>query len=377
MRIRGDVDGGNVVVHDASDLANVRLGIRHDTNAPEFRQWFHFRVDDAEGVPLGMSIVDAGETTYPDAWEGYDVCTSYDLENWFRTPSRFEDGVLSWDFVSEQPVVHFGYFAPYRLDRQAALLKQLGLSPYARVHSIGKSVQGRSMNVVTIGDAADTSKRVIWVTARQHPGETMAEWFVEGFLGKLLDEDDEVARAVREACVLHVVPNMNPDGSTLGNLRANAAGMNLNRAWLEPDAKTSPEVLAVRAMMEKTGVDLFLDIHGDERNPWCFLAGCEGNPSYDDRIRELENVFEQALLSDNEDFQDEYGYPRDEPGGGDLRTAGNWVGERFQCLSYTVEMPFKDAENHPDPEYGFDPNRARHLGGSSVDAILETIPALR
>lgn len=373
MRISSAIDGGNVVVHDANDLQQIRLGIRHDTNAAEFRQWFHFKVDDAEGEEMGFSIVDAGEATYPSAWEGYDVCTSYDLETWFRTPSRYEDGVLSWDFASEKPLVYFGYFAPYKTDRHKELIATLRKSPYAKVRSIGKSVQKRSMDLVTIG----SGERIIWVTGRQHPGETMAEWYVEGLIGKLLDEDDDAARAVRESATIHIVPNMNPDGSALGNLRANAAGVNLNRMWLEPDAKTSPEVLAVRVMMEKTGVDLFLDIHGDEQNPWCFLAGCEGNPSYDDRIRDLENLFEQALLEDNEDFQDEYGYPRDEPGGGDLRTAGNWVGEKFGCLAYTVEMPFKDAENHPDPEYGFDPDRARHLGGSTVSAILASLSSLR
>lgn len=375
MRIVSELDGGNVIVHAAREVDAIRLAIRDDTNAPEFRQWFYFRVDDVMGAPLGIAL-DLEGTTYPNAFEEYDVCTSYDLETWFRTPSRCDGETLAWDLVSSEESVYFAYFAPYGAGRHAELVSSARRSPFARVRSVGRSVLGRSVDLVTIGTPGD-DKRVIWVSARQHPGETMAEWFAEGLIERLLDEDDDVARTLREECVVHVVPNMNPDGSALGNLRANAAGMNLNRAWLEPDRKTSPEVLAVRAMMEKTGVDLFLDVHGDEQNPWCFLAGCEGNPSYDDRIRELENLFEQALLEGNDDFQDEYGYPRDEPGGGDLRAAANWVGERFECLSFTVEMPFKDAENHPDPEYGFDPHRARRLGSSTVDAILAALPDLR
>lgn len=370
MRIVSDLDGGNVIVRSVGDA--IRLGIRHDTDAPDFRQWFHFAVADAEGVPLEL-VLDVSDTTYPAAWEDYDVCTSYDLETWFRTPARFDGEQLAWDFVSEEPVVYFAYFAPYGLDRHAALLESARRSRFAVVRTIGESVEERSVDLVTIG----RGERVVWVIARQHPGETMAEWYAEGLLGRLLDEDDGAARAVRDACTVHIVPNMNPDGSALGNIRANAAGENLNRAWLSPDRESTPEVFAVRARMEVTGVDLFLDVHGDEQNPWCFLAGCEGNPSYDERLRDLENAFEQALVDVDDDFQDEYGYPRDEPGGGDLRTAGNWVGERFQCLSFTMEMPFKDAENHPDPEYGFDPDRARRLGGATVDAILAVAPALR
>jgi len=177
--------------------------------------------------------------------------------------------------------------------------------------------------------------------------------------------------------VIHVVPNANPDGSALGNQRANAAGENLNRAWLEPDEARSPEVLAIRSAMLATGCDLFLDVHGDERNPYCFLAGCEGNPGYDDRLSALEECFEQALVRDDDDFQDEYGYERDEPGGGDLRTAGNWVGQTFECLSYTLEMPFKDAANRPDPEAGWSPDRARRLGAAVVEAIAEVVDVLR
>jgi murein tripeptide amidase MpaA len=357
--IRADFDGGNIVVHD-----EVTLGIRHDSHAPEFRQWFSFQVHDAE--PTTLRIVDLANTSYPGAWEGYDVCTSFDGETWFRTPAELADDALVFE-VPAAPLVHFAYFAPYDLDRHRALLAE------APAVVIGKTVQGRDLHMVTVGDGPLD----LWVIARQHPGETMAEWFAEGLLGKLLDDDDPIAQLLRERATLHVVPNMNPDGSFLGNLRANAAGMNLNRAWLEPDAKRSPEVLAVRRLMEQTGVDLFLDIHGDEQNPYCFLAGCEGNPSYTDRLRDLENLFEQSLLQDNDDFQDEYGYDRDEPGGGDLRTAGNWVGERFDCLSMTLEMPFKDASNNPDEVVGFSPDRARRLGGSTLDAIAATLDDLR
>jgi murein tripeptide amidase MpaA len=241
---------------------------------------------------------------------------------------------------------------------------------------LGKSVEGRDMTLLTFGEP-DAGKLRVWVTARQHPGETMAEWFAEGLVERLCDDDDEVVRAVLSRAVVHVVPNMNPDGGVHGNLRANAAGMNLNRAWLEPHPGESPEVLCVRERMEEVGVDLFLDVHGDERNPYCFLAGCEGNPGYSERLRFLENLFEQSLCAHNSDFQDEYGYDRDEPGGGDLRTAGNWVGERFDCLSYTLEMPFKDNANAPDEVSGWSPERSMHLGASALESVRDCLDAAR
>jgi murein tripeptide amidase MpaA len=55
-------------------------------------------------------------------------------------------------------------------------------------------VQGRDINLLTIGHEVESDLK-IWVTARQHPGETMAEWFVEGFLNRLLDPLDATSRA--------------------------------------------------------------------------------------------------------------------------------------------------------------------------------------
>ena len=70
-------------------------------------------------------------------------------------------------------------------------------------------------------------KLACWFIARQHPGESMAEWLVEGMLERLLDTEDATARWLRERAVFYVVPNMNPDGSIRGHLRNNAAGANL------------------------------------------------------------------------------------------------------------------------------------------------------
>jgi murein tripeptide amidase MpaA len=95
----------------------------------------------------------------------------------------------------------------------------------------------------------------VWLYARQHPGESMAEWWMEGALEKLTDPDDPVARVLRRECTFHVVPNMNPDGSRRGHLRTNAVGVNLNREWHAPSGRQEPEVLCVRNAMDEAPPD--------------------------------------------------------------------------------------------------------------------------
>ncbi|MBI4954209.1 MAG: carboxypeptidase family protein [Myxococcales bacterium] len=379
MQITADFDGGAIEVLHGADPRAVELGLRGDTGA-DVRQWFCVRFDDVAGQPLVVSLTNAAEATYAEAFDGYRVCASYEGERWFRVPTRFDGSVLCFEHTPAAASVTYAYFAPYPWQRHLGLVEAACAAPGVALHVPGLSALGRPMHVLVVDApeaalhearaASRAAPRRVWLIARQHPGETMGEWLAEGLLARLLDATDPVAVAARRRAVFHVVPNMNPDGGVLGNQRTNALGADLNRAWLAPSADASPEVLCVRAAMEDSGVDLFLDVHGDERNPWCFLAGCEGNPGYSERLRFLENLFEQTLLAASRDFQDEYGYPRDEPGGGDLRTAGNWVGERFGCLSFTLEMPFKDNANDPDPRLGWSPTRSMELGASLLEAIL-------
>jgi murein tripeptide amidase MpaA len=240
---------------------------------------------------------------------------------------------------------------------------------------LGHTIDGRDMNVLHITDAssAETNKKSVWLIARQHPGETMAEWFVEGFLERLLDVDDPVSRVLLAKCVFHIVPNMNPDGSVRGNLRTNAACANLNREWQTPTLARSPEVFLVRQKMLEIGVDLCLDAHGDEGLPYNFVAGSEGNPGYTDKIEALEIAFKAAWLAASPDFQTEQGYGKTPKGTANPTLATNWIAQQFNCLAFTIEMPFKDNANLPDAGVGWSGERSKKLGASALLAILSVI----
>lgn len=375
MKIDADLFGGAISVLDTSDPTDITLALRSD-NASDFMQWFHFRVTEADGTELAFNIVNASESTYPGGWDDYRAAASYDGARWFRVDTELDEGTLRIRHAPEQPTCFYAYFAAYSWDRHLELIESARTSPGAHVGIVGKSVEGRPLHRIRVGEA-DASKRQVWIIARQHPGETMGQWFIEGVLSRLLDTEDPTAREVLEGAVFHLVPLMNPDGAAHGNQRTNAAGRNLNREWLAPSREESPEVFAVRRAMIASGVDLFLDVHGDEDTPYVFAAGCEGNPGYSPRIDALEDLFMRTLMELDEDFQRRYGYDLDEPGEADLSVAANYAGERFDCLALTLEMPFKDAANHPDPEEGWSPARAAGFGAHVLGSILACLPALR
>ncbi|MBS0555421.1 MAG: hypothetical protein JSS47_23310 [Proteobacteria bacterium] len=369
MRISSNFDSGAIEVVRLDDAQDIRLRRRAD-NAADFRQWFHFRLHGGGGIALRMVFENAGEAAYPDGWPGYRCVASYDRRNWFRVPStRYEDGKLIVEHRPERDTVYYAYFEPYSFERHLELLGRADASPYARLRNLGATVEGRDLDMIVVGHPAPERKPV-WITARQHPGETMAEWFVEGLLERLLDPADAVARRIREHAVLYIVPNMNPDGAVLGNLRTNAAGRNLNREWREPDPVASPEVFLVREEMQRTGCDLFLDIHGDEALPYVFFSTAEEVPGFtaDAAIRQAR--FIECFATVCPDFQTEEGYKPGRFGEELLTLASKWVANHFGCVSLTLEMPFKDNANLPDEETGWSGARSKLMGAAMLNPVL-------
>ncbi len=375
MIVSSNFDGGNIECLEADSPNNIRLLIRKDNNA-EFLQWFYFRLTGAHGFDCSLKIENAGVVSFPEGWRDYRAVASYDRLYWFRVDTEFDGKSLSIKHSPGQNSIYYAMFAPYSLERHANHLARVQNSPRANVIRLTETGDGRDLDMLTIGDNC-RNKHKCWIVARQHPGETMAAWWIEGFLDRLVDNYDPVARALLSKAVFYVVPNMNPDGARRGNLRTNAAGANLNREWQNPSMERSPEVYMVREKMKSTGVDFCLDVHGDEALPYNFLAGPLGIPSLSERQILLFSDYKDTLANINPDFQTIKGYPAAKPGNANLTMCANWVAETFGCLAMTLEQPFKDTIDTPDLVQGWSPERCRKLGESCLDALLAVVDKLR
>ena len=367
ITISANFDAGNISVIDSSDPNDIQLVIRPD-NASDFFQWFYFRLEGEVGQRCQIRILNAGQSSFADGWNNYQVCTSYNRQDWFRTPTEYQDGELCFELTLSQNRVEFAYFIPYSEQRHLDLIARAQMHPCVTHSTLGPSLDGRAISLLRV-TASDKPKHKVWITARQHPGETMAEWFMEGLIDSLLDRNNATAWQLLQHSAFYLVPNINPDGSVRGNLRTNAAGINLNREWQSPSMEKSPEVFLVREKMLAEGGDVFLDIHGDEVIPYNFVAGCEGNPGYNERHQRMEETFKAAYKQASPDFQDQYGYPKPKPGQGNMTVAANWLGEQFKTLSFTIEMPFKDNDDLPNAETGWSAQRSAQLGRDVLGPI--------
>lgn len=362
-------DSGNIIVHRIEGTS-ARLGVRRDEGS-DFFQWFHFRVACTRGDRLNLRIEGLEASAYPAGWPGYRACVSEDRALWTRADTRYDaadaGGTLTITHVADADIVWFAYFAPYSQERHHDLIAEALEGEGISYRCLGTSLDGRPIDCLELGEG----ERHVWLYARQHPGETMAEYWMEGAIALLTDPASPHGRRLRQLCRFHIVPNMNPDGSCRGHLRTNAIGVNLNREWHEPSAARSPEVLAVRNAMDATGVAFAMDVHGDESIPAVFLAGFEGIPSLTDRQSELFRRFRDTLAIRTPDFQTAKGYPAAPPGRANLTMSTTQVAERFGAVSMTLEMPFKDNDDLPDAAQGWSPERSAQLGRDCMAVLAE------
>ena len=370
FNISAAFDGGNIrVVSIEGDRADLEIVRDKDS---DFYQWFYFRLTGAKGRAVELRIVNCAGAAYPLGWEDYRACLSYDRDEWVRTDSSYEGGILTIRVTPESNNAWLAYFAPYTMERHHDLVAAAAAAPGVEYRSLGQTLDGQEMDYLKVGEGP----LQVWLYARQHPGETMAEYWMEGAIERLLDEADAVARVLRRRATFHIVPNMNPDGSKRGHLRTNAAGANLNREWHEPSAERSPEVLSVRAEMDRTGVDFAMDVHGDEAIPANFLAGFEGIPSWKEEQQKLFDAFGRELVRATPDFQTARGYEVARPGQANLSMSTAQLAERYGAVSMTLEMPFKDNVDLPDETYGWSPERCRLLARACLDALYAILPGL-
>jgi murein tripeptide amidase MpaA len=370
LSITSPFDGGNIrPVAIEGNRVDLEIVTDHQS---DFYQWFYFRLTGAAGQAVELRILNCAGAAYPLGWENYRACMSYDREEWERVETRYENGILTIAVTPETNSVWFGYFAPYTMERHHDLVASVAAQPGVEYRSLGRTLDGQEMDYFRLGEGP----LQVWLYARQHPGETMAEWWMEGALDRLLDDSDPVARRLRAKATFHIVPNMNPDGSRRGHLRTNAVGTNLNREWHEPTAERSPEVLCVRNAMDETGVDFAMDVHGDEAIPANFLAGFEGIPSWDEGKQKLFERFSEELVRFSPDFQTRQGYEISKPGQANMSMSTSQLAERYGAVSMTLEMPFKDNEDLPDPRRGWSPERSALLARACLDALHAMIDEL-
>ncbi|XP_060524611.1 cytosolic carboxypeptidase-like protein 5 [Cylas formicarius] len=287
--------------HDKFEVPDAEFNIwtRPDCDGTEFengnRTWFYFGIKACEpalNVRLNMVDLNRQGKMYSQGmapvfrilpgkpkWERIHDKPTYNLS----------DDIFTLSFKYRTPdnpecCTYFAFTYPFSyVDLQKLLVnidhKYLAIQPigeddiyYVR-ETVCKSLEGRNVDLITIssyhGITAEreerlrglfpdknvprphkfVGKKVIFVSARVHPGETPSSFVFNGLLNLLLCRDDLQAQYLRKFYVFKLVPFLNPDGVARGHYRTDTRGVNLNRIYMNPSIVEHPTIYAARALI--------------------------------------------------------------------------------------------------------------------------------
>jgi len=120
MNISHDFDSGSIAVINTK---NIQLELTTDNNNNTM-QWFHFRCHTNADLNHTIRILNAGKSSFSNAWKNYQAMASYDKINWFRVPTQFINNQLVINYTPIKNDISYTYFTPYDYERQQSFIKR-------------------------------------------------------------------------------------------------------------------------------------------------------------------------------------------------------------------------------------------------------------
>uniref|UniRef100_A0A3B5LTP6 AGBL carboxypeptidase 4 n=1 Tax=Xiphophorus couchianus TaxID=32473 RepID=A0A3B5LTP6_9TELE len=207
---------------------------------------------------------------------------------------------------------------------------------------LGCSAKQRYRHINTTTAWGAFEKKLVFLTARVHPGESPASFVCQGVIDFLVSHHP-VAQILRDHVIFKIVPMLNPDGVYLGNYRCSLMGFDLNRHWQDPSPWAHPTLHAVKQLIVQMNQDpsvsleFYIDIHSHSTMLNGFMYG---NVFEEEERVQRQAVFPRLLCQNAPDFSfSNTSFNRDKvKAGTGRRFLGGLLDDTSYC--YTLEVSF-------------------------------------
>jgi hypothetical protein len=179
--VLSNFEGGSVGKVERVSPVHLRCAVEGQSDQDHRNRqasWYFFELKNLPKQPVTIELVEiAGEYNYQAPAYAVNKNTrpvySYDGVNW----RHFRDDQVSWDEAAPRLILRFtpedarlwiAHVQPYTNKNLASLLDSFRLSPYLEQKSVGPTVEGREMPLLTITNprTPEAGKKVIWLKAQ-------------------------------------------------------------------------------------------------------------------------------------------------------------------------------------------------------------------
>jgi hypothetical protein len=255
---------------DSAGVVILSLIYDHERSSPNraANHWY-FQIQAEPGSDLTLVLKNFdniwnGQRAYPIS-ERTNCLISDDGKNWTAIPTELITGNhLRFQVHMKSAKLYVASVEPYTISDLEKFKTEISRNPLVEIHSIGKTVEGRSLEIIRVGHP-DAPYSVL-VRARAHAWEPGGNWVVQGLVRSLLQKN--AGYCLNKYC-LYIMPMANKDAVARGRSRFNILGKDLNRNWDQPaDSIYAPENFALenwlKGMVRKRRKpDLAIDLHND------------------------------------------------------------------------------------------------------------------
>jgi len=268
------IENGSPLFWEIQDDGSVLVSLMydHERDSPNRAaiHW-HFQLLAPKGSKLKLIL-----QNFNNIWNGKmgspikDNTTCYistDGENWSDIPThKTPENRLEVDILMPADSLFVARVEPYRISDLDRLKTDIQNHPYVDIAHIGKTVEGRDLEIIRIGHV--NAPHRILLRGRAHAWEPGGNWVIQGLVKKLLQDGPRVKDYLKKYCV-YILPMANKDRVAFGGTRFNMRGMDLNRKWDSPaDPNLNPENAALEEWLllkidQGLPPNLAIDFHND------------------------------------------------------------------------------------------------------------------
>lgn len=261
LLIDTQIPSGSILYDRIDNDGIIHLNLNREFGSLTHSFYFKVLIDKTFRKKLTFSIDNAGQSPFADGWNNYAPFQRSDDADWKRISQGFFNGTSFYFDVDDINKDFFiSWYIPYPTNKYRNWLAEISKSDLLTVN-----VNDEIPDYIVAGDKR---KPAVVVVARQHPGESMASYVVEGFVDALIKKNALTENLLKKNSII-IFPLLNKSGVIKSYHRVNEKGIDLNRSWHSTKIE---EITVVKNLLASfDDIHSIIDIHGDEISDFNYI----------------------------------------------------------------------------------------------------------